>query len=125
MPKSIRIAAALPGLMMLLSGVQWLVDPAAAAQSLGMPLLDGLARSTQVGDFAAFFLATAALIGLGVFQEKRHWFQAAVLLIGGAAVMRTLAWAAHGAEFATQFIAIEAAMAALLLFAASKLPADA
>ena len=89
-----------------------------------MPLLDGLGRSTQVGDFAAFFLATAALVALGVVQSKRHWFQAAALLLGCAAVMRTLAWAIHDAEFAARFVAIEVVMAALLLVAASKAPAD-
>ena len=53
----IRILATLPGVALTIMGVRWLVDPAGAAAEIGMPLLSGLARSSQIGDLAALFLA--------------------------------------------------------------------
>ena len=37
----------------LLQGLVWIAAPRMAATNLGMPLLDGLGRSTQIGDFAS------------------------------------------------------------------------
>jgi hypothetical protein len=42
-------------------------------------------------------------------------------MLAAAALVRTLAWALHGAEFAAAFIAIEVAVAALLLVAVRRL----
>jgi hypothetical protein len=50
------------GAVFTLQGTAWLVVPERAAGSLGMPLLTGLARSTQIGDFAAFFVAGVLLL---------------------------------------------------------------
>ena len=60
-----RIVAALPGLVMLLLGVGWVTDPAGAAEGLGMPLLEGAGRSTQIGDFGSFFLAGFVMVVMG------------------------------------------------------------
>ena len=116
-----RIAAAVIGVFFLLQAIQWIVMPAAAAEGLGMPLLDGMGRSTQVGDFSAFFLALGVMPLLGARSQQPTWLHAAALLLGGAAVLRTLAWAAHGADLATPFIAAEVVCAGILLFAASRM----
>lgn len=119
----LRIAATLLGALFALQGVLWLADPTRAAAGLGMPLLDGLARSTQVGDFAAFFLTAGATILLG---SRPGWARALYFpaaLIGGAAVTRTLAWALHDATFAASFILIELATGVVLLTAARSLDA--
>jgi len=49
-PKTRRFIAAIPDIPMLLNSF------GKTAMSLGMPLLDGLACSTQIGDMGAFFL---------------------------------------------------------------------
>lgn len=115
---AIRILVALPGVLFLVNGIQWIFAPAAVAKSLGMPLLEGTARSTQIGDLGAFFLAGSAMILIGAATKERTWLLAAALLIGGAAVVRTLAWALQGAPFAAQFIVPEVVMTAILLFGA-------
>ena len=119
-----RIATSVLGVLFALQGVHWIIDPARAAEGLGMPLLDGLARSTQVGDFAAFFLTLGATIVIGA----RPGFARLLLVPAGmlvvAASMRTLAWALHDAAFATAFIAIEIAASALLLAASRRLDAN-
>lgn len=110
-----RILAILPGLAMGFNAFMWITNPGAAAESLGMPLLEGLALSTQAGDFAAFFFACAAMSFLAAWRLNPIWAYGAFFLLGGAAVFRTTAWAFHGAELATVFIAVEVVLAGLLL----------
>ena len=120
MPNSLRIVVGVLGGFFFLSGLNWIIDPAAAAQGLGVALPEGLARSTLIGDLGSFFLKAGTLILLGAITAQAHWLQAAALLFGGAAIMRMLAWAMHGADFAVVFIVSEIVSTALLLFAASR-----
>ncbi len=110
-----RLFAAVPGLVMLLNGVGFLVDPAAAVESLGMTLLDGVGKSTQVADLAAFFIATAIFVFIGASMRAWQWLCAGALLLGLAATFRTMVFLFHDAPFATQFIVAEIVMVAWLL----------
>jgi hypothetical protein len=125
MRSPLRIATTVLGAFFVIQGLVWVLDPARAAEGLGMPLLDGLARSTQIGDLAAFFLTAGATILLGARPGRARLLYVPACLFGAAAVGRTLAWALHGAAFATVFIAIEFAAAALLVTAARRLDASA
>lgn len=120
MSTPIRILVALPGLLMGVNALGWMIRPEATAKSLGMPLLDGMARSTQLGDLGAFFATAAVTILLGAWTQKRTWLYCGAMLLGSAAVLRTLAWAAHGAELGTAFIVPEVVMTSIVLFGASK-----
>ena len=74
MNKVLNVLVALVGVLFLLSGLRWLFDPTAAAATLGMPLLDGVGRSTQIGDMAAFFLTLGLLIMMGlVTPSAAYW----------------------------------------------------
>lgn len=115
-----RIIAGLIGLLFFVQGIGWLTDPSSAAEALGMPLLDGIARSTQVGDMAAFFIALGSMILLGSYRQNAQWLHAGAMLVGLAAVTRTLAWLFQDAAFATEFIVIEAVVASILIFTASR-----
>ena len=121
MRSPLRIVTTLLGAFFTLQGVLWLADPARAAAGLGMPLLDGLARSTQVGDLSAFFMVAGGTMLVGSRPGRSRLLYVPASLIGGAAVTRTLAWALQGAAFAALFITIEVAVAALLLKAAASL----
>ncbi len=114
----LRVIAGLIGGLFLAQALSWMIDPAGAAKALGMPLLDGLARSTQVGDFTSFFLALGSMTMLGAVRMSGTWLRGGAMLLAGAAIMRTLAWAVHGADFASEFILIETVAAAALLFIA-------
>ena len=118
-----RAVAGLIGIFFLINAAGWVMDPLSAAEGLGMPLLDGIGRSTQIGDIGALFLAMGGLAAAGAWRMNSHWIQAAGILLGSAAVMRTLAWVLHDAAFATSFIVIEAVGAALLILAATKVQA--
>lgn len=109
------------GAFFALQGLRWLVDPAAAAAGLGMPLLDGLARSTQIGDLSTFFLVAGGTMMLGSRPGRARLLYVPAALIGGAAVTRTLAWALQGADFAWLFITIELVVGATLLAGAQRL----
>jgi hypothetical protein len=117
----LRLAVTLLGALFTLQGVGWLIVPSRAAEGLGMPLLDGMGRSTQVGDFASFFLTAGIVILLGSRPGRARLLFFPAALIGGAAVTRTLAWLLHGADFAAGFIAIELATGLLLARAAGRL----
>lgn len=121
MRSPLRIATTLLGVFFALQGLIWIASPERAAEGLGMPLLDGLGRSTQVGDFAAFFLVAGATMVLGARPGNARLLRVPAGMLGVAAIVRTLSWALHGADFAAAFIAIEVAAAALLLTAARRL----
>jgi hypothetical protein len=125
MRSPLRILTLLVGGFFALQGVGWLASPARAAAALAMPLLDGLGRSTQVGDFAAFFLAIGAATIFGARPGRAPLLLVPAGILAAAAVSRTIAWAAHGAGFATAAITVELICAAFLAFASHRLDARA
>lgn len=123
MNRILRVLVALPGIFFVVMGLRWLVDPAGAAGDMDMELLDGIGRSTQIGDLAVFFLALGMMILVGLITSQRRWFHVPALMLLGAAIFRVLAWLLHDAALAGQLIALELVVACLLLFASSRLTA--
>lgn len=121
MNKVLRVLVALPGILFVVSGLRWLVDPASAATQFGMPLLDGLGRSSQIGDMASFFLTLGMLILIALISAKRVWYYPAIMLLVFTAIGRILAWLIHDAAPAVEMIAPEIIIACLLLFASRRL----
>jgi len=117
----LRIGTLLLGVSFAFLGLLWIADPARAAAALGMSLLDGVARSTQIGDLSALFLTAGATILVGALPGRARLLYVPMGLFGVAALARTLAWVLHGAAFAAGFISLELALAALLLVAARQL----
>jgi|TARA_B110000977_G_scaffold137950_1_gene175195 hypothetical protein len=112
--KILRVAAALPGILFVVIGVGWVIDPVTAAAGVGMPLLEGVGRSSQIGDLGAFFLTMGLLILVGVTTLNRVWFYPPMMLLGLAATLRIVAWLVHGAAFAGSMIAVEVIVTTLL-----------
>ena len=109
-----RILIPILGVGFLLQGLVWIAAPRMAATNPGMPLLDGLGRSTQIGDFAAFFLIAGATMLAGSRRGHERLLLVPAALFGCAAAGRTIAWLVHGAAFAGLFIGIELVVAVLL-----------
>ena len=107
MEKLLRILAALLGLVYLVIAVRWAFDPSGAATDLQMPLLEGAARNSQIGDVGALFLGMGALSLYGVWREKRDFLIAATVLIGAVAFYRVLGGLAHDAPTNWLFVGIE------------------
>ena len=114
----LRVLSVLIGLMLLMNGLRFIVDPAGASAGLEMDLLTGVGASSQLGDIGAFFIGASILLGLGQRAGQSHWLYAAALMLGSAATMRTLVWVAGSADFAPQFIVPELVMTAVLVAAA-------
>lgn len=116
----LRVIVTFPGLFFAGTGIQWLMNPEAAGATIGLPMLEGMALSSQMGDTGSFFMATGVMILLGVATLNRVWFLAPAMLVGGAAIFRIVAWSLHGAALPIEVIVFEAVIAALLVFASTK-----
>jgi hypothetical protein len=121
MNKAIKIVIALTGLLFLMIGLRWLADPGGAGADLGMVLLDGVGRSSQIGDIASFFLTLGICILSGVATSKRYWFYPAVMLLGIAGFSRLVAWVVHDAALAMDLIGFEVVVACLLWFGSARI----
>jgi hypothetical protein len=85
-------------------GLRWATDPGGAAAGLGMTLLDGVGRSSQIGDGGGLFLSMGVMILIGLVTSNRTWFFAPALVLGLIAVLRVLASLVHDAALAMDMI---------------------
>jgi len=111
----LKVVVLLPGVLFVVMGVRWLVAPTGIASELGFALADGIGRSSQIGDFGAFFLTAGTCILIGVVSGTRAWFYPPAMLLLLAATGRVLAWVLHDAAFAGGMILFEIAVGLLLL----------
>lgn len=123
MDTALKLAAGLPAAAFLLLGLSWWIVPDFASAQLGMTLLGGIGLSSQIGDLASFFLTLGACILIGTATGKPFWLYPAIMLLTLATVGRLLAWAFHGAALATQMIAVEWIVLAVLFLLSRRLAA--
>ena len=117
----LRALVALPAIGFLVIGLRWAIDPSSAASDLGMTLLSGVGRSSQIGDVGALFLSMGSMILIALTTGQRSWFYAPALMLSLIAVLRILAWLLHDAALTLDMIILEVIVASLLLFASSRL----
>ena len=121
MKNVLRIVAGLVGILFFLNGLQWIINPANVAESLGMPLLEGVGLSTQIGDLGSFFITVGAMTLIGAITTTRHWFYAPSMLLLVAALYRTLSTLIYGAPFVMSAIVVEVVVGLFLIFVGSKI----
>ena len=119
--KAVRIFLLLPAVGFLVTGLRFAVAPTSAAKGLAMPLLDGAARSSQIGDVGALFMGMGLMILTALTTRKREWFLAPAILLALIAVLRTLAFLFHDAALLMNMIVPEVVIALLLIFASKTL----
>lgn len=120
---ALKAAAGLLGAAFALLGLSWWVVPDFASAQLGMALLGGIGLSSQIGDVASFFLTLGGCILIGIVTNNRFWLYPAIMLLLLATLGRLLAWAFHDAALATQMIAVEWVVLAILYFLSRRLAA--
>ena len=120
----LRIVAGLVGILFFLNGLQWIISPANVAASLGMPLLEGVGLSTQIGDLGSFFITVGAMTLIGAISTTRHWFYAPSMLLLVAALYRTLSTLLYGAPFVMSAIVVEVSVGLFLIFAGSRIETE-
>ncbi|MFT7405969.1 hypothetical protein [Zhongshania sp.] len=118
MKKVLRLIVGFIGLLFLSMGLRWLLAPAGIATELGMPLLDGVGRSTQIGDLSAFFITLGLCVLIALSTRNSQWYYPAILLLGLTAFGRMIAWLIHDAALPLQIIAPEIIFSVILLIAA-------
>ena len=124
MKNVLRVIAGLVGALFFLNGLQWIISPANVADSLGMPLLDGVGLSTQIGDLGSFFITVGAMTLIGALTQTRHWFYAPSMLLLVAALYRTLSAALYGAPFVMSAIFVEVLVGLFLIFAGPRIATE-
>ena len=80
--------------------------------------------NTQIGDFTSFFFTAGLMACIGAYRNEHIWLYATISLLGSAAVFRTYAGLAHGADFLTAAIIFEIVMSLLLLLSVYKMKSD-
>lgn len=118
----VRILVLLPGVLFLVTGLRWLLAPAAVAPEFGLMLGSGTGLSSQIGDMSAFFLTLAVCILMGLTTQRSIWYYPPIILLSLTATGRILAWLLHDAALATILIVPEVVVALILLFASRYLP---
>ena len=121
MKNVLRVIAGLAGTLFFLNGLQWIINPTSVADSLGMPLLEGVGLSTQIGDLGSFFITVGAMTLIGAITTTRHWFYAPSMLLLVAALYRTLSTILYGAPFVMSAIVVEISIGLFLIFAGSRI----
>ena len=124
MKNVLRVIAGLVGILFFLNGLQWIISPANVAASLGMPLLEGVGLSTQIGDLGSFFITVGAMTLIGAITTTRHWFYAPSMLLLVAALYRTLSTILYGAPFVMSAIVVEISVGLFLIFAGSRIATE-
>ena len=124
MKNVLRIVAGLIGILFFLNGLQWIISPANVAASLGMPLLEGVGLSTQIGDLGSFFITVGAMTLIGAITTTRHWFFAPSMLLLVAAAYRTLSAVLYGAPFVMSAIIVEVVVGLFLIFAGPRIATE-
>lgn len=121
MKSVLRVIAGIAGTLFFLNGLQWIINPASIANSLGMPLLEGVGLSTQIGDLGSFFITVGAMTLIGAITTTHHWFYAPSMLLLVAALYRTLSTILYGAPFVMSAIVVEISVGLFLIFAGSRI----
>ena len=64
-----------------------------------MIYLEGLGRSTQIGDFSAFFISVSLFCIIGSLFKNISFLFSAVIILSSAAIMRIVSWQLYDADF--------------------------
>ena len=119
-----RFIPGIIGVFMLLSALNWLIDPSGAAEGLAMSLLEGEGGNTQIGDFTSFFFTAGLMSIIGAYRNEHIWLYTSISLLGSAAIFRISAGLFHGTEFFTSAIIFEIVSSILLLISAYKIKTE-
>ena len=110
-----RFLCLVPSLIFLSNAYSWVTNPSKASSDLGMPYLEGIGRSSQIGDFSAFFIGVGIFCFIGGIFKNISFLIAAIIILISAAAMRIIAWQLYSASFATLFVAVEIISSIMLL----------
>ena len=85
------------GLVLAIIALRWILSPEDSANSLGMVLLDGAGRNTQIRDFTALFASTSIFCFLSITTRQYQWIFSSGIVFLLIALISVLASQLHDA----------------------------
>jgi hypothetical protein len=123
----LKILAGLFALLFIVMGAGFMLDPLGNAANLAVTPLGEHGLNSLRGDLGGLFLASAALIVLGIFQRKGEWLFAVAVLMLFIAAGRLIGFAVDGNPAQATLVAFgfEIVIAAVLIFTGRRMAAGA
>ena len=96
-----RIICLLPGLMLLPSGIGWMINPAETSTSFGFIFeeLSPAAQNALIRDLTAFFLVVPILCLISAITVNYRWILAVAILFALVVLAHIIAATIHGTGF--------------------------
>lgn len=85
------------GVVLAIIALRWILSPEDSANSLGMVLLDGAGRNTQIRDFTALFASTSIFCFLSITTRQYQWIFSSGIVFSLIALISVLASQLHDA----------------------------
>ena len=127
MALTLKIVSGLFALLFLFMGAGFMFDPSGSASGVGLSPLGEVGLNTLRGDMGGMFLASTALIGLGILLKRGDWLLAVAILMLFIAAGRIIGFIVDGSPTQPTLMAFgfEIVIAAVLIAASRKLTASA
>ena len=89
--KLANILSGILGIVLTIIAIRWILLPEESAISLGMILLDGSGRNTQIRDFTSIFASTAIFCFLSIATKQFQWIFSSGIIFLIIAIMSIVA----------------------------------
>ena len=85
------------GVVLAIIALRWILSPEDSANALGMVLLDGAGKNTQIRDFTALFASTSIFCFLSITTRQYQWIFSTGIVFSLIALISLLASQLHDA----------------------------
>ena len=85
------------GVVLAIIALRWILSPEDSANSLGMVLLEGAGRNTQIRDFTALFASTSIFCFISITTRQYQWIFSSGIVFSLIALISVLASQLHDA----------------------------
>ena len=85
------------GVVLAIIALRWILSPEDSANSLGMVLLEGAGRNTQIRDFTALFASTSIFCFISITTRQYQWIFSSGIVFLLIALISVLASQLHDA----------------------------
>jgi hypothetical protein len=118
--KIANILSIVLGVVLAIIAIRWILSPEISANTLGMDLLEGTGRNTQIRDFTAIFLSTSIFCFISALTKQYQWIFSSGLIFLIIASVSILAASMHEAPLTYSSLIAEILFAVLAFTAAYK-----
>lgn len=95
--KLANILSGILGLVLTIIAIRWIFLPEESANSMGMILLEGYGKNTQIRDFTSIFASTAIFCFLSIATKQFQWIFSSGIIFLIIAIISIVASQLHEA----------------------------